>query len=119
MMMVDKRGFTTNEASRISGASARQIDYWLRTGLVPDGSRDRTGSGHYRRWSRDDIVLLTVLARLRGCGVALSMLESAAATVTNDPNVDTLDVLTFDPAISVEVDVAAIRDEVTVRMGRC
>ena len=41
---------STNDVVAATGATYRQVDYWVRTGLVPGQSPEGPGSGHRRRW---------------------------------------------------------------------
>jgi hypothetical protein len=61
--------FFTAEVARLSGAHYQQLDYWDRIGrLCPE--IEARGSGSRRGYSLDDLVLATLLVRLRRLGVS-------------------------------------------------
>ncbi len=53
--------FSSGEAVRISGVPFRNVDYWARTGLVVP-TIPASGIGSERRYSGEDIVVLTAMA---------------------------------------------------------
>lgn len=63
--------FSTPVAAQVAGITARQIDYWARTGLVVPSVRDATGSGSRRWYSYDDLVTLKVIKTLLDDGLKL------------------------------------------------
>jgi len=63
---------------RLSGASYRQLDYWTRTGVVVPSTAEAHGSGTQRRWSVDQVRVLTLLVRLSGRGCQSEALRAAA-----------------------------------------
>lgn len=56
--------FSSNDVCRLARITFRQLDYWERTGLISPSVPSRSrGSGHHRRWSRDDVVLVAALGQ--------------------------------------------------------
>lgn len=56
--------YSTDEIVEATGATVKQIQHWQRLSvLVPSGRRG-VGSGHYHRWTDDDIRAARVLAWL-------------------------------------------------------
>lgn len=70
-------GVSTSQAARLSGLSYRQIDYWLRTGIVTPSIAEARGSGTQRRWSEEDILLLRRARQLLDAGISLQRIRSA------------------------------------------
>ncbi len=65
--------FTTGQACRLAGATARQLDYWAWTGfLQPSG-----GGAVKRRYSFDDLIRIRVVMRLKDQGITLQMIRRA------------------------------------------
>lgn len=74
---------STADAARISGATARQIDWWVRHGIVSPTVRSR-GSGFGHGWSDAEVDQLTVLAQVskaidRHDRIAIERVAQAAA----------------------------------------
>jgi DNA-binding transcriptional MerR regulator len=76
--------YTTDEISRLTGLSYRQLDYWDRTGLYTP-TRPTTGHGVPRGYTATDLAHLQVLARLRHLGCTRRILTHVAATLDPDP----------------------------------
>lgn len=53
-----RKGFSTPEVCRLTGATYRQVDYWCRVGLIRPGLCDARGSGTRRRFTEDDVAAL-------------------------------------------------------------
>ena len=62
------RWFTTEQAMRVADASYRQVDYWLRQGLV-DAARPMPGSGFARTLNEQDLLRIALLAELSRAGI--------------------------------------------------
>ena len=66
-------GFNTGLAMRITGASARQLDYWSWSGfLQPSGN-----TGRRRNYSFEDIVRIVAVMRLKEAGLSLQGIRKA------------------------------------------
>ena len=65
--------FSTGLVMRITGASARQLDYWSWTGFVqPSGI-----AGRKRKYSLDDVVRIAAVMRLKEAGLSLQAIRKA------------------------------------------
>jgi len=78
-------GYTSAEACNAAGITYRQLDYWTRSGYVtPVGGRATPGSGARRRWTRQHVAVLAVLAKVSGV-VVISRLAQLAAILHDLP----------------------------------
>ena len=64
---------TTGVAAR-SGATFRQLDYWVRTGLI-EPSVPARGSGRPRTWSEDDLAEVELIVALLDVGMTLDTIR--------------------------------------------
>lgn len=53
--------YTSMEVTQMLGVSYRQLDYWVRRGLITGIDVESVGSGHYRRWTRDQLNRIEML----------------------------------------------------------
>lgn len=65
------------QACQASGITYRQMDYWVRTGLITPSFGEAQGSGTSRRWSPEDVVALRVVAELMERGAGASAIRKA------------------------------------------
>src|SRR5664279_2905604 len=83
------RSFSTAEAARLTGLTARQLDHWDRKGFLRPSLERASGYGSARRYSFADVVRLRVAARLRGSGVGLARIRRCAEALAKlDPSAD-------------------------------
>jgi DNA-binding transcriptional MerR regulator len=83
------RSFSTAEAARLTGLSARQLDHWDRQGFLRPSLERASGYGSSRRYSFADVVRLRVAARLRASGVGLARIRKCAEALARlDPEAD-------------------------------
>jgi DNA-binding transcriptional MerR regulator len=81
--------FSTAEAARLTGLTARQLDHWDRLGFLGPSLEQARGYGSTRRYSFADIVRLRVAARLRANGVGLARIRRCAEALARlDPAAD-------------------------------
>jgi DNA-binding transcriptional MerR regulator len=73
--MVRANSFSSPEAQRIARITYRQLDYWIRTGLVRP-SIGAKGSGTRRAFSYRDLVAVRAIAALKAAGVSLQAIRS-------------------------------------------
>ena len=59
------------QVCRIAGITYRQLDYWIRTGLVTPSVNNAVGSGSHRLFSLDDVFRFTIVRRLLDNGMSL------------------------------------------------
>lgn len=71
-------GFSTGQAARLTGLSARQLDHWDHKGFLKPSLEAARGYGSKRRYSFADVVRLRVAARLRAAGVGLARIQRCA-----------------------------------------
>jgi DNA-binding transcriptional MerR regulator len=69
--------FGSKTASEITGASARQLGYWDREGVVKPSVRPATGRGSVRLYSFFDLVQISVALALRHGGVKLESIRKS------------------------------------------
>jgi hypothetical protein len=65
------------DVARATGLTFRQLDYWARTNFVRPSLEDAHGSGSWRRYSDDDVLVLCRVKRLLDIGVSLQRIRSA------------------------------------------
>jgi DNA-binding transcriptional MerR regulator len=65
------------DAAGLSGCTYRQLDYWLRTGLLPEPATPADGSGSAREFSFVDVIRVRLVTRLRKEGVSLQAIRKA------------------------------------------
>jgi DNA-binding transcriptional MerR regulator len=83
------RSFSTAEAARLTGLSARQLDHWDRNGFLRPSLEQAAGYGSTRRYSFADVVRLRVAERLRASGVGLAKIRKCAEALARlDPQSD-------------------------------
>ena len=63
------RLYSSDEARKLAGISYRQLDYWVREGVVKP-EQASIGRGTARRWSAIQVVELRVIAGMRRAGGA-------------------------------------------------
>ncbi|MDE1904886.1 MAG: MerR family transcriptional regulator [Rhodospirillales bacterium] len=66
---------TTEQTATLTGLTERQLDYWIREGVI-EAAVGAHGSGSARRWSYDQVQILRLLAVLRDLGASLETLAS-------------------------------------------
>lgn len=66
---------TINEVSKRTGATFRQIDHWIRSGLIAPSLGAACGSGSSRKFSERDIALVAVGKILANAGLDLKYLR--------------------------------------------
>jgi len=65
------------EVATLTGASYRELDYWIRRGVLVC-ERPAAGSGSQRGWSEAECRIVLVVLRLRHAGVRLDALARMA-----------------------------------------
>jgi len=69
--------FNTKMISRISGLSARQVDYWDRTHFIKPSVSEASGYGSVRLYSFNDLIQLKVAKTLMDKGISLQKIRKA------------------------------------------
>jgi len=67
--------FSSGLVMRITGASARQLDYWTWSGLIQPIDTD----SYKRRYSFEDVVRITAVMRLKEEGLSLQAIRKTIA----------------------------------------
>lgn len=98
-MSTGGRTWTTAQIRRATGATARQIDYWLRSGYVPHPD-PTPGSGRARHLTLEQVVQIGMLADLKAAGIEPSGLGHRQLTALQRAGTVRLGsvVLTYDAA---------------------
>jgi hypothetical protein len=71
--------YSSNDIMRLTGVSYRQVDYWVRTGLLVTAVAAE-GSGTVRKFAAIEVTVAQVIASLRTIGVG----EGASGAVGSD-----------------------------------
>lgn len=74
-----KHGYSSTEMCALTGLSYRQVDYWARTDILVPSLAIPDGSGTYRRYSVNDILLGRIGKMLTDAGLAPRMLQGLEA----------------------------------------
>jgi DNA-binding transcriptional MerR regulator len=69
--------FNTKAVSRITGLSARQIDYWDRSHFIKPSVSEASGYGSVRLYSFNDLIQLRVAKTLMDKGISLQKIRKA------------------------------------------
>jgi DNA-binding transcriptional MerR regulator len=68
---------STSSVSRLTGATVRMVDHWVRTGLLRPSGHDGSGKGSRRRFTFQDIVVLQAILSLREGHCPLQKIRTA------------------------------------------
>jgi len=68
---------STSSVSRLTGATVRMIDHWVRTGLLRPSGREGSGKGSRRRYTFQDIIVLQAILSLREGHCPLQKIRTA------------------------------------------
>ncbi len=83
--------FSTAEVAKLTGLTARQLDWWDRRGFLRPSVTAASGYGSKRRYSFTDVVKLRLAARLRAAGFGLPQVRRVVETLKRlDPAADGL-----------------------------
>jgi DNA-binding transcriptional MerR regulator len=58
MTTTREQTFSTLEAAEMAGVTYRQLDYWLRRGIIEISDDPQPGSGHSRRFTQTEVEAL-------------------------------------------------------------
>lgn len=86
---MDKETYTTSEVAQITGFSLRQLDYWVRIGIITPGFQQAHGSGTRRLYTLENLVQLNFVRQLKHYKWSTQKIHVAVATlkdVMEDPN---------------------------------
>ena len=69
---------SAKEFCRQTGLTYRQVDYWVRRGVLATAVRRAPGSGYERPFDEDEVRVATVLGSLRTIGAPVDVLSEVA-----------------------------------------
>lgn len=69
---------STRDVARRAGASYRQLDYWIRSGVVVPDRAEARGSGSRRAFSEEQVRVVRLVADLSTLGATSAVLRRAA-----------------------------------------
>jgi len=95
------RFLPVTEVCARTGVTYRQLDYWCRTGYMPD--HEGYGSGSVRQWTEEDVAYLTVFMKLVNAGLELKVADRIMKSGLIDNGMVRLSdevVLVFEPVVS-------------------
>mgnify|MGYP000964282470 CR=1 FL=1 len=84
---IDRRrgcSLSSLEAAALAHVSYRQVDYWIRSRLLPEPMVPADGKGTERRFSFLDLLRARVVARLRHEGASLQAIRRALDVLENE-----------------------------------
>jgi len=70
------RRFTSPLVCRLAGVTFRQLDWWVRTGVISPEYQQASGSGTLRLFSAKDVLKVRAIRILRDMGISLGMVRS-------------------------------------------
>jgi DNA-binding transcriptional MerR regulator len=72
--------FFNSDVARLSGAPMHTIRYWAQTSVL-EAVRDQTGTGHHRQFSREEVVIASVVQYFSSRGVQVEHLADISKTL--------------------------------------
>lgn len=81
--------FTTEQTAQMTDLTVRQLDYWAQETIFVPGIQQATGSGTRKRYSRDDIIQLRALKKVKTARWSTQKIRQAIdrlREVMDDPN---------------------------------
>lgn len=78
-------GYSPPTVCKLTGATIRQLDYWVREGVITPSISTAAGSGTRRRYSAEDVRILRHIRRLMDVGVGLQRVRGALSLL-RDPD---------------------------------
>lgn len=78
--LTNRQTYSSSEACALADITYRQLDYWCRIGALVPSAAAAKGSGSRRRFTRQDVLVLAVLA-LVGAHLRISMLDEVGAVL--------------------------------------
>lgn len=78
-------GHSTTHVAQLSGLSFRQLDHYVKIGLLAPSKRAARGHGTRRIWSDADVARAMLVAALRALGATTDVLARVLAQLPADP----------------------------------
>lgn len=111
MTAVAEPGLRGPKVCELAGITYRQLDYWIRTGLIAPSIAEGHGSGTQRRFSATDVREVRLVAALMSQGIDQRRIRRALEWLRDVPSARWL-------VVGSRVDVADDGDlEIVVRTG--
>lgn len=82
--MTPKALLTSTQAAALAHISYRQLDYWLRTGVVPAPTVPADGTGTLRMFGFLDLLRVRMVALLRQQGAKTAVIRRALAIIEEE-----------------------------------
>jgi len=83
MSKAENRSMSIGEASRLTGASVRQIRSWAAQGYIPEPERVVCGVRAYRNFHQDDLEVIRKIKELLNQGFTLAYASEKARQKNN------------------------------------
>ena len=74
-------GYTSTKVCEVTGVTYRQLDTWIRNGVVEVSGDPTPGNGYSREFTPSQVARISLLARLRRLGLSLAAAQSVAADI--------------------------------------
>lgn len=82
--MQQEPGYSTTDVSDLTGVSYRQMDYWIRTGLICPSVHPAHGSGSRRRFSEEDFRQVRLVKAMLDAGWSLQKVREVIEFVPKE-----------------------------------
>ena len=94
-------GHQASTACRAAGITYRQLDYWVRTGLVEPSIRAEQEPGSRQLYGFRDILILKVVKRLLDTGISLQQIRAAVRDMQDRDTANLAQVTLMSDGVSV------------------
>ncbi len=75
--LIEREGLTTNEVTKATGLTCRQLNYWSHLGFMEPSVQKSSGPGTQKLYSVGDVMRLRCLRELRSAGWSIQKLRKA------------------------------------------
>lgn len=128
--LTDRQTFSSAEVCALADISYRQLDYWCRIGATKASATAARGSGSRRRFTRQDVLVIAVVAQLGAHSVRVGQADELARLLHDWPEDQWTDTTLLvgpggvwlagqagAPAVATAINLGAIRAQVAERAG--
>lgn len=77
--------FSSADVCALTGATYRQLDYWVRNNVIISSLAQATGSGTQRRYSASDVAQVRAVVRCAQAAVGVPTLREITGALRADP----------------------------------
>lgn len=102
--MRHRHTYSTGQVVAFTGATARQVDYWCRRGIITPSVKDTAGIGYPRRFSWADVEVVWALRFIAGHVGRIDAPDALAALTDHIHGRGLHGVVRLVPAVSVDLD---------------